>query len=217
MPKGYDLRVRRYLVACLVLAACSSNGPTEPPITSAKILAFTASPTRIRAGESTTLTWETEGGTGVAIEPSVGLQPSVGSLKVRPIGRTVYTLKLRVDDEVLTSQATVEVDGGAATIERFIAEPRTIQPGEASVLSWRVVNASRVNITPDVGEAQETLEVGYTGPEMQIAFNPEFLQAPLRALDTDNVYLDLIDEMSPGVLRIEGTFLYVLMPMRVTN
>ncbi len=71
--------------------------------------------------------------------------------------------------------------------------------------------------SPDVGEAQETLEVGYTGPEMQIAFNPEFLQAPLRALDTDNVYLDLIDEMSPGVLRIDGSFLYVLMPMRVTN
>ena len=71
--------------------------------------------------------------------------------------------------------------------------------------------------SPDVGEAQETLEVSYTGPDMQIAFNPEFLQAPLRALDTDNVYLDLIDEMSPGVLRIDGSFLYVLMPMRVTN
>lgn len=71
--------------------------------------------------------------------------------------------------------------------------------------------------SPDIGEAQEVLEVAYTGPDMQIAFNPEFLQAPLRALDDDNVYLDLIDEMSPGVLRIDGSFLYVLMPMRVTN
>ncbi|MBC7980038.1 MAG: DNA polymerase III subunit beta [Armatimonadetes bacterium] len=71
--------------------------------------------------------------------------------------------------------------------------------------------------SPDVGEAQETLEVSYSGPDMQIAFNPEFLQAPLRALDTDNIYLDLIDEMSPGVIRIDGSFLYVLMPMRVTN
>ncbi len=71
--------------------------------------------------------------------------------------------------------------------------------------------------TPDVGEAQETLDVIYQGKPMQIAFNPEFLQAPLRALETDDVYLDLIDEMSPGVLRIEGTFLYVLMPMRVTH
>ena len=37
------------------------------------------------------------------------------------------------------------------------------------------------------------------------------------ALDTDTVYLDLIDEMSPGVVRIDGNFLYVLMPMRVSG
>lgn len=83
-----------------------------------------------------------------------------------------------------------------------------------------VFNENQIEITantPDVGEAQETLDVIYQGKQMQIAFNPEFLQAPLRALETDDVYLDLIDEMSPGVLRIEGTFLYVLMPMRVTH
>jgi len=83
-----------------------------------------------------------------------------------------------------------------------------------------VFSENRIEVTansPDVGEAQESMDVIYQGPPMQIAFNPEFLQAPLRNLDTEDVYLDLIDEMSPGVLRIEGTFLYVLMPMRVTN
>jgi DNA polymerase-3 subunit beta len=83
-----------------------------------------------------------------------------------------------------------------------------------------VFSENRIEVTansPDVGEAQESMDVIYQGPPMQIAFNPEFLQAPLRALDSEQVYLDLIDEMSPGVLRIEGTFLYVLMPMRVTN
>ena len=71
--------------------------------------------------------------------------------------------------------------------------------------------------SPDVGEARETMEVGYTGKPMQIAFNPEFLMAPLRNLESDTVYLDLIDEMSPGVIRIDGSFLYVIMPMRVTS
>jgi DNA polymerase-3 subunit beta len=83
-----------------------------------------------------------------------------------------------------------------------------------------VFSENHIEVTansPDVGEAQESMDVIYQGPPMQIAFNPEFLQAPLRALDTNDVYLDLIDEMSPGVLRIEGSFLYVLMPMRVTN
>jgi len=83
-----------------------------------------------------------------------------------------------------------------------------------------VFSTNQIEVTansPDVGEAQESMDVIYQGKPMQIAFNPEFLQAPLRNLETDDVYLDLIDEMSPGVLRIEGTFLYVLMPMRVTH
>ncbi|MGA0845973.1 MAG: DNA polymerase III subunit beta [Luteolibacter sp.] len=83
-----------------------------------------------------------------------------------------------------------------------------------------VFSRNRIEVTansPDVGEAQESLDVSYEGPDMQIAFNPEFLMAPLRALESPDVFLDLIDEMSPGVLRIEGAFLYVLMPMRVTN
>jgi DNA polymerase-3 subunit beta len=71
--------------------------------------------------------------------------------------------------------------------------------------------------TPDVGEAKESLEVPYTGEPMQIAFNPDFMKDPLHHLVEETVYLDLIDEMSPGVIRIEGTFLYVIMPMRVTG
>lgn len=70
--------------------------------------------------------------------------------------------------------------------------------------------------TPDVGEARESLAVAYKGREFSIAFNPEFLQAPLRALPNDEVFLDLIDEMSPGVIKIQSPFLYVLMPMRIS-
>jgi len=71
--------------------------------------------------------------------------------------------------------------------------------------------------SPDIGEARETLAVSYKGDSFSIAFNPDFLMAPLRNLDTDSVYLDLIDEMSPGVIKIQGSFLYVLMPMRVSQ
>jgi DNA polymerase-3 subunit beta len=70
--------------------------------------------------------------------------------------------------------------------------------------------------TPDVGEARESLAVAYKGREFSIAFNPEFLQAPLRVLTNDEVFLDMIDEMSPGVIKIQSPFLYVLMPMRIS-
>jgi DNA polymerase-3 subunit beta len=39
---------------------------------------------------------------------------------------------------------------------------------------------------------------------------------PLRNLPNDEVYLELIDEMSPGVIKIQTPFLYVIMPMRVS-
>ena len=70
--------------------------------------------------------------------------------------------------------------------------------------------------TPEVGEARESLAVQYKGKDFSIAFNPEFLMAPLRNLPNDEVFLDLIDEMSPGVIKIASPFLYVLMPMRIS-
>jgi DNA polymerase-3 subunit beta len=77
-------------------------------------------------------------------------------------------------------------------------------------------NIDIVATTPDVGEAKESLPVMYKGRDFSIAFNPEFLMAPLRNLSNDEVYLDLIDEMSPGVIKVQGPFLYVLMPMRLS-
>jgi DNA polymerase III subunit beta len=84
------------------------------------------------------------------------------------------------------------------------------------------INFSRDGIeitanSADIGEARESMAVRYTGPDMAIAFNPEYLMAPFRNLDDDEVHLDLIDEVSPGVVRINTPFLYVLMPMRVSQ
>src|SRR3984885_6365441 len=67
--------------------------------------------------------------------------------------------------------------------------------------------------SPEVGEARETLAVNYKGKEMAIAFNPRYLIDPLAALSEDEVFIELIDELSPGVLKINGPFLYVVMPM----
>ena len=83
------------------------------------------------------------------------------------------------------------------------------------------LNFSKNNIeitanTPEVGEARESLPVVYKGRDFSIAFNPEFIMAPLRNLAEDEIFFDLIDEMSPGVLKIQTPFLYVLMPMRVS-
>lgn len=96
-----------------------------------------------------------------------------------------------------------------------------------SILAQEKSNSVKISFTTDgieitansadIGEARESMAVKYNGPDMAIAFNPEYLMAPFRNLDSDEVHLDLIDEVSPGVVRINTPFLYVLMPMRVSQ
>ena len=69
--------------------------------------------------------------------------------------------------------------------------------------------------SPEVGEARETMAINYKGKEMAIAFNPRYLIDPLNALTEDEIFIELIDELSPGVVKINGPFLYVVMPMRL--
>lgn len=68
--------------------------------------------------------------------------------------------------------------------------------------------------TPEIGEAHETLSINYKGVDLAVAFNPAFLVEALRALEQDEVFFELTDELSPGVLKVNGPFLYVIMPMR---
>jgi DNA polymerase-3 subunit beta len=82
-------------------------------------------------------------------------------------------------------------------------------------LSFGDNNVEVLSSTPEIGEANEKLPIKYSGPPMTIAYNPEFLMAPLRVLDSDEVYLELTDALSPGVLKSDVSFLYVIMPMRL--
>jgi DNA polymerase-3 subunit beta len=68
--------------------------------------------------------------------------------------------------------------------------------------------------TPEVGEAKESVPITYKGKDFNIAFNPEFLMDPLKNIDSDEIFFDFIDELSPGVIKYSRPFLYVIMPMR---
>ena len=77
-------------------------------------------------------------------------------------------------------------------------------------------NLAIIAKSPDVGEAKESLAINYKGKEFAVAFNPEYMMDPLRNLDSDEVHLELTDELSPGVIKVNAPFLYVLMPMRMS-
>ena len=70
--------------------------------------------------------------------------------------------------------------------------------------------------SPDFGEAHESMAIGYSGPDLQVAFNPAFLMDPLRALTRDEVFFEVKDEVSPGVFKTLDSFICVIMPVRLS-
>ena len=70
--------------------------------------------------------------------------------------------------------------------------------------------------SPDFGEAHESMAIGYSGPELQVAFNPTFVMDPLRALTKDEIFFELKDEVSPGVFKTLESFICVIMPVRLS-
>ncbi|MGH7975273.1 MAG: DNA polymerase III subunit beta [Limisphaerales bacterium] len=96
------------------------------------------------------------------------------------------------------------------------AEIMTSEKANSVKLAFGKNNLAITANSPEVGEARESLAVNYKGKEMAIAFNPRYLIDALAALAEDEVFFELIDELSPGVLKINGPFLYVVMPMRLS-
>jgi DNA polymerase-3 subunit beta len=96
------------------------------------------------------------------------------------------------------------------------AEIMTSDKSNSVKLTFGKNNLAITANSPEVGEARESIAINYKGKEMAIAFNPKYMIDPLNALANDEVFLELIDELSPGVLKIQGPFLYVVMPMRLS-
>jgi DNA polymerase III subunit beta len=72
--------------------------------------------------------------------------------------------------------------------------------------------------TQDVGEARETLPVAFSGEELEIGFNPEFLRDGVESVHSDEVQLRLISSLRPGLIRSEDeNFSYLIMPIRLAG
>jgi DNA polymerase-3 subunit beta len=144
-------------------------------------------------------------------------------LKSEKNGSTLITTKLIEGNypnyrQVIPSETKERVN---LVREEFLhalrrAEIMTSEKANSVKLSFGKNKLEITANSPEVGEAKETLAINYKGPEIAIAFNPKYLIDPLNALPNDEIFFELIDELSPGVMKINGPFLYVVMPMRLS-
>ena len=71
--------------------------------------------------------------------------------------------------------------------------------------------------TQDIGDASEKLMATVEGPDVEIAFNHGFLSDGISSIEGENVSIDIVSPLKPGVLTSEEDegFLYLLMPVRL--
>ncbi|MGA3045047.1 MAG: hypothetical protein ABSD67_00365 [Terracidiphilus sp.] len=121
------------------------------PVSAPTITSFTAIPTSINSGSSSTLSWVTNGATSIAITPGAFTSTSAsGSTTVSPTATTTYTLTATNagGSTTATATVTVTVPMNAPTISSFTASPASINSGSSSTLSWVTTGATSIAITP---------------------------------------------------------------------
>ena len=84
------------------------------------------------------------------------------------------------------------------------------------------INFSKDMITlsssnPDLGDAKEELDAVYDGDEISIGFNARYIIDILQVVKSENILINLKDNISPGRINPENDedYLCVIMPMRL--
>ncbi len=68
--------------------------------------------------------------------------------------------------------------------------------------------------TPDIGELQEEVSASYSGDDISIGFDPEYLIDVLKNMTDEKIELELNGVDKPGVIRLKD-YIHILLPMRI--
>ena len=71
------------------------------------------------------------------------------------------------------------------------------------------------SVAADIGEAKDVVPIKYGNEKIEIVFNPSYVKEPLKAIDEDEVTIELNNGSSPAIIRCSVPFLYVMMPLRI--
>ncbi len=72
-------------------------------------------------------------------------------------------------------------------------------------------------MSSDIGEGRVSMPVDFSGPKLEIAFNPYFLLDILRHSHEETILFGLNDAHNPGLITDSSKALFVIMPMRLTD
>ena len=96
------------------------------------------------------------------------------------------------------------------------ASVMTMDEAHSTKLIFESGKLTVTSAASDIGEAKDVVPIKYAGEKIEIMFNPNYVMDPLKAIDDDEVTVNLNDGHSPAVIKCSIPFLYVLMPLRIS-
>lgn len=126
-----------------------------------KVYAFTANPSTISLNESSTLSWNVQNATSVTIT-GIGTVQNQGTSVVSPADTTTYTLTATNATSTDTASVTVVVQKPETRLLACYVTPTNIIAGESATLNWQSENASKITITPGIGDVAQNGNVAVT-------------------------------------------------------
>jgi len=107
------MRIKVFIVGlvCLFLGFCKSGGSPEAPKAPSypNIVSFTASPSTIKRGTKSTLSWQVTNCASVEIDQGIGQVDFSGSKEVNPLDNTTYKLTAKNADGQSSGECSIEL------------------------------------------------------------------------------------------------------------
>ena len=134
------------------LTGTVAHTPTNPL---PAIESLSATPSSIQSGQGVLLEWKIKGATKVSMDGLGSMPVEQDHGAVCPTGSRTYVLTAIGPGGTVHKSVDVSVQipaGENAKVKDFSAQPEKIKAGDSSVLKWLVVNASSVQIDPEIGQ-----------------------------------------------------------------
>jgi len=118
---------------------------------------------------------------------------------------------------VIPNKSSIQAKADKENLLRAIKRAALLARQDANIIKLNFAQDELVITAnaPEVGQAFERVGISLSGDETEIAFNANYLIDALKAVDNEEVTLELSGPLAPGVVKSQsGDYICVIMPVR---
>ena len=154
-------------------------------------------------------------------EDNIEITVNVSQISFK-FGQVIIYSKLLEENYPNYEQVIPKESGQHITIDRQMlfdaverANVMTMDEAHSTRLVFEENRLTVYSGASEKGEAKDEVAIKYGGEKIEIVFNPSYITDSLKAIDDDEITIDLKDGQHPAIIRCSIPYLYVIMPLRI--